>query len=166
MFGVRGVMYDFLVFVCVFLQVWNLMSDLDLDPNSDFDSGLDLDPILDLDPHLNPDLDPNCDRDLYPDLVCRIHDLESAVDRMRQQQEHLQKKLKDEGDQKARLEVGHSLSGQSSRAPKCPRISELSENRKFQIQRNWSLSNFLKCCFVFLNFFLFMVMVNNYTEGI
>ncbi|XP_076451061.1 kinesin-like protein KIF27 [Babylonia areolata] len=34
----------------------------------------------------------------------KIHDLESAVDRMKQQQELLQRKLKEEGEQKARLE--------------------------------------------------------------
>ena len=38
--------------------------------------------------------------------VARIQDLELAVDRMKQQQETLQKKLKDEADQKAKLEVG------------------------------------------------------------
>ncbi len=34
-----------------------------------------------------------------------MQDLESAVDKMRQQQEFLQKKLKDEQDKKVKLEV-------------------------------------------------------------
>ena len=39
-------------------------------------------------------------------LVClRISDLEQQVDRMRQQQDQLQKRLKEESDKKGRLEV-------------------------------------------------------------
>ena len=43
----------------------------------------------------------------YVDTVVlyRIQDLELAVDRMRQQQENLQKRLKDENDKKGKLEV-------------------------------------------------------------
>ena len=39
----------------------------------------------------------------------RIQDLELAVDRMKQQQEHLHKRLKDESDKKAKFEVGHQI---------------------------------------------------------
>ena len=42
-------------------------------------------------------------------LLCRIHDLEMAVERMKQQQETLQRKLKEEAEQKAKLEVGTIL---------------------------------------------------------
>ena len=37
--------------------------------------------------------------------MCRIGDLEMAVDKMRNQQEQLQKKLKEEVDHKSKLEV-------------------------------------------------------------
>ena len=37
-------------------------------------------------------------------LIDRIQDLELAVDRMKQQQEHLAKRLKDESDKKAKFE--------------------------------------------------------------
>ena len=40
------------------------------------------------------------------DLLCaRIGDLELAIERMKQQQETLQKKLKEESDQKVKIEV-------------------------------------------------------------
>lgn len=43
-------------------------------------------------------------------LLCfRISDLEMQVDRMRQQQDQLQKRLKDESDKKGRLEVSRPL---------------------------------------------------------
>ena len=50
-------------------------------------------------------------------VVCgccgRIHDLEMAVERMKQQQETLQRKLKEEAEQKAKLEVSAVLAGRS-----------------------------------------------------
>ena len=38
-------------------------------------------------------------------LTSRVQDLELAIDRMKQQQENMQRKLKDETEQKAKIEV-------------------------------------------------------------
>lgn len=42
-------------------------------------------------------------------LFFRIQQLESAVDKMKSEQERLMRKLKDESERKSKLEVGHLL---------------------------------------------------------